>query len=172
MLAPQSLDALSNDWKNFLSVFPVSTSFSGDKHVPGKYSVYVLKINLYPKHEWYYIGQSHQIRIQQRLNQHKSEFLCCKTTTRTGKSSLYDPSLYDGVKSIILDFEVKIGGLTKQQALQFEAIECANYKISHGEHCVLTNSSQKIILPQSKVQTTQPIGQELPEQEELPFPDQ
>jgi hypothetical protein len=172
MHAPPCLDQISRDWKRFLSSFPVQSSFQGDKHVPGMFSVYVLKIDLHPKSTWYYIGQSHQKKIEQRLHQHKSEFLNCKTTTRTGKSALYDPKLYDGVTAIILDFEVINGGLTKQQALHLECEECSNYKILHGENFVLTNSSLNLNLLHNKVQTNQPTSlapQKTEEQFSLPL---
>ncbi len=136
---PPNLDAVADQWRQFFKSFPVTMTKDLVNHVPGSVSIYRMDINFRRETgdlTYYYIGQSGDPSV--RANTHKSELMNCKTTTRTGKSPLYDPALYVGIKSIDMVYHVVMSGFTKENAGDAERALASQLKAQYGDF-VLTS---------------------------------
>ena len=152
MHAPASLDNLSLQWQQFLKTLDIVAVCDPADHISGMHSVYVLEITIDSSKSWLYVGRSGQKRIQSRLQQHKSEFLNCKTTTRVGKSSIYQPENFKDAKCVLLSLRVLVGGLDLDSAKRIESELCHSYREMFGS-IVLTQTKKSVNLRQ--IQTTQ-----------------
>jgi hypothetical protein len=119
---PQDLDENSADWCRVVNEIKFC-GYSKDltKAVPGTISVYIVTFVALTasgaQRRRYYIGQG---RAEERADAHKSEYLRCKTTTRTGKSKLYCAGFLSDVLEQRMEFLVHSSGYTSQEAKEVE----------------------------------------------------
>lgn len=140
---PPNLDSVANQWRDYYKNIPVNLHSNVAEHIPGTVSLYKLDIQFMREYDhttFFYVGQT--TRPKDRASEHKSELVRCKTTTRTGKSVLYNPDYYVGIKSVNLTYTVLRSGLDINQAREEEKALSADLKRLHGDK-VITNPKGK-----------------------------
>lgn len=143
---PLALDEVADQWRNFISNIPISTTFDMSKHVDGSASIYEIQF-VFNKGDSpkvvYYAGMTKNPTA--RLAQHKSELKCCKATTRVGKSKLYCEEYFGDLSGIQINFAVRESGfLNEHDAKHAERALSDRLQAEYGPEAVLTRPRKKI----------------------------